>query len=70
MSTHLPVCHDRPRAIGLIELPDFYAVVEGTGRETDTVEVVCSVCHEISVCVLYQASLHTGERQLKVTRRV
>jgi hypothetical protein len=63
MSTHLPLCHGRPRAIRFIELPDFYAVVEGAGRETDTVEVVCSVGYEISVCVLYQTGLHS-ERQL------
>lgn len=53
MTTHLPVCHGRPRAVGLIELPDLYAVVEGTGRETGTVEVVCSIGYKISVCVLY-----------------
>jgi hypothetical protein len=53
MSTHLPVCHGRPRSIRLVELPDFYAVVEGAGRETDTIEVVCSVGYEISVCALY-----------------
>jgi hypothetical protein len=53
MTTHLPVCHGRPRAIRLIELPDLYAVVEGAGRETDTVEVICSVGYEVSVRVLY-----------------
>ena len=31
-TTHLPVCHGRPRAIRFVELPDLYAVVEGAGR--------------------------------------
>ena len=57
-ATHFPVCHGCPGTIRLVELPDLYAMVEGAGCETDTIEIVCGISYEISVSVLYQASLH------------
>ena len=63
--TDLPVCHGRPGAVGLVELPDLYAVVEGARRETDTVKIICGVGYEVSVRVLYQAGLHCSNSNIR-----
>jgi hypothetical protein len=65
MDTDLPVCHGCPSAVRLVELPDLYAMVEGASRETDTIEVVCGISYEITVRVLYQASLHGSNSNSK-----
>ena len=56
--TNLPLCHGCPGAVRLVELPDLYAMVEGASCEADTIEIVRGVSYEITVRVLYQASLH------------
>jgi hypothetical protein len=51
-ATHLPVCYGRPGAVRLVELPGFYAVIEGARCQSDTVKVIRGVSYEIGMRVL------------------